>query len=320
MLTDFALLSIGLLVLYYGAETMVRGATNTAAIMGVSPMMIGLTVVAFGTSAPELVACLFAVYKGSGDIALGNIIGSNIANIGLVLGASALISPIVINHIEEKSETPVMLGLTALFIIMAIDGTISRLDGLILLICLFGFLVYRIIKAKWHRAETIVTENRAPDKTEREHGLKYEMGLTAVGIIGVMAGAYLLVDSASSIARGFGVSELIIGVTIVAIGTSLPELATTVVAAFRGHSDLAFGNVVGSNIFNIGLILGLTAMAVPLTADWDSIYVEMSVMAILSIALAPVAWKRKIGRMAGGSAVLLYALFISWIALIKMAG
>jgi len=320
MFTDFALLAIGLLVLYYGAETMVRGATSVAAIMGISPMMIGLTVVAFGTSAPELVASLFAVYKGSGDIALGNIIGSNIANVGLALGASALISPIIIHHIEEKSETPVMLGFTALFIIMAMDGTISRLDGLALFVCLLGFLGYRIVKVKSQRAKAVVMENRVDDIIDREHGLNFELGLTAAGIIGVMAGAYLLIDSASSIARGFGVSELIIGVTVVAIGTSLPELATTVVAAFRGHSDLAFGNVAGSNIFNIGLILGLTAMAVPLETDWGAIYVEMSVMAILSIALAPIVWRRRIGRTAGAFMLLFYALFMLWIVVVKMAG
>lgn len=320
MLTYFAVLAAGLLILYYGAETMVRGATSVAAIMGISPMMIGLTVVAFGTSAPELVACFLAAYKGSGDIALGNIIGSNIANVGLVMGAAAVISPIVIHHIEEKSEMPVMLGLTALFLLMVIDGEVSRLDGLILFACLLGFLGFRIIKARQQKAETAAMKNKVDEIVDREHGLKFEMGLTAIGIIGVMIGAYLLIESASSIAREFGVSELIIGVTIVAIGTSLPELATTVVAAFRGHSDLAFGNVIGSNIFNIGLILGLTTMAVPLKADLSLMYVEMGVMALLSITLAPIAWRRRMGRRAGGSLLLFYTGFILWIALIKMAG
>jgi cation:H+ antiporter len=320
MLTYFALLAVGLLILYYGAETMVRGATSVASIMGISPMMIGLTVVAFGTSAPELVACLLAVYKGSGDIALGNIIGSNIANVGLVMGAAAIISPIVIHHIEEKSEVPVMLGLTALFLIMAIDGELSRIDGLILFVCLLGFLGFRMQKVRQQKAKTAAMENKVDQIIDREHGLKFEMGLTVVGIIGVMIGAYLLIESASSIARGFGVSELIIGVTIVAIGTSLPELATTLVAASRGHSDLAFGNVIGSNIFNIGLILGLTTMAVPLKSDLSSIYVEMGVMALMSVALAPIAWRRKMGRAVGVSLLLFYTLFIFWIVLIKMAG
>ncbi len=313
-------LAAGLLILYFSAEYMVRGATNVAMILGVTPMMIGLTVVAFGTSAPELVACLIAVYRGSSDIALGNIIGSNIANVGLVMGIAAMISPVVIRHLDGKSEMPFMIGLTALFMLMLMDGMVSRPDGMILLASLLCFIAYRIVKARRRETDHVLMDIKVEEMADRRHGLNFEIGLTAGGIIGVTIGAYLLIDSAASIARGLGVSELVIGVTIVALGTSLPELATTVVAAFRGHSELAFGNVVGSNIFNIGLILGLTSLAAPLESPWNNLSVEIAVMAVFSLTLAPMAWRRSVGRGMGGLLLLSYAVFMGWIVLIKMAG
>jgi len=320
MLLDVLFLSAGLALLYFGAEYLVRGSANVAMILGVSPLMVGLTVVAFGTSAPELVACLMAVYQGVGDIALGNVIGSNIANIGLVLGMAAVVSAIVIEQGSGKSELCIMFGFTALFIILSLDGVISRLDGFIFVSGIVSFTVYCIIVARRGREATLAmpTQENVCPLADKSHGLGYEIGLTAVGIALVMLGAYLLIDSAASLARQFGISELVIGVTIVALGTSLPELATATLAAYRGHSALAYGNVVGSNIFNIGLILGLTALASPLRSPPAEIYVELALLGFFTLALAPAAWSRRIGPAYGGVLLGGYALFMAWIALVKV--
>jgi len=320
MLLDTFLLAVGLAIIYYGAEYLVKGAANVAMILGVRPIIVGLTVVAFGTSAPELVASLIAVYRGSADIALGNVIGSNIANIGLVLAVGAVIYPLKVNSLTVKQELPIMIAFTLVLLLFCYNGVISRLDGAVLFLGLILFTVYCVIRALRHGREERRLAREARAEINGKDRLVLELVVTVAGVVGVIAGAYLLIDSAVSIARTLGVSELVIGVTVVAVGTSLPELATTAVAAFRRHSDIAVGNIIGSNIFNIGLILGVTALAHPLMVARDIFVKEMMIMTAFSVALAFMAMRLEIGRAAGAALLLGYSVFIYLMVVFRVAG
>lgn len=317
MIVDFVLFFAGLVILYYGAEYLVRGAASTAVMLGVSPVIVGLTVVAFGTSMPELVASLIAVKRGASDIALGNVVGSNISNIGLVLGVGALIYPFKVSVLTLRRELPFMLTFTFVVMAMCRDGMISRPDGAILFLGLLLFTVYCVVRAIRFEYEAQDLRSEVEEEIEGTHSLPKELLLTVAGIIGVMLGAKFLVDSSISIARTLGVSELVIGVTIVAVGTSLPELATTAVAAYRRHSGIAVGNIIGSNIFNIGMILGVTSFLSPLAVSRGTLFREMAVMAVFSLALAPMMLRMKIGRFSGGILLAGYAAFILWVAFFR---
>jgi cation:H+ antiporter len=253
---------IGLVLLLVGAETMIRGAVAIAQRLKISPHVIGLTVIAFGTSAPELFVSLKAALVGSPGIAIGNVIGSNIANILLMIGTVGVITPFVCGGAPLRRDGLALIAGTLLFVAVGMHGVIERWHGAVMLILLIGYLFY----CYWadRRSTTSVHAKEVEEFDALPTGMWRSSLYTVGGLIGVLIGARLLVDGAIDVARGAGISETVIGMTVVAIGTSLPELATTMVAALRRHSDVALGNIIGSNIFNTLGILGTVALVSPL--------------------------------------------------------
>jgi len=276
----------GLIMLFIGAEGLVRGSSNLAIKIGIAQLVVGLTVVSFGTSAPELVVSLKAAISGNGSISLGNIIGSNIANIALILGVAALIRPLKVHANVIMREIPIMIAISVLLLILLIDGEVGFIDGIILVGGLIIYLVVNVILAR--------KEKNAEVDAEFKEGLKSKFGIPLsivfiiVGLGLLLFGANLFVQSAVVIAKIFNVSDAIIGLTIVAIGTSLPELITSVVAAYKKEADIAIGNVVGSNIFNILGILGITALVIPISSLGIN-YVDLGVMLFTAIILFPLS-------------------------------
>lgn len=294
----------GLVGLFLGGEALLRGAVGVAQAARLSPLVIGLTVVGFGTSTPELLVSLKAALDGAPDIALGNIVGSNIANILLILGISALVWPITVADKALRRDGIVMLGAAvALFAVVAF-GSLGRVTGIALVLALITYL-WIALRQPRQDADTAV----APDRPLWASGL-----WVALGLVGLMLGAKYLVDGAVIMARDFGVSEAFIGLTIVAVGTSLPELATSLVAALRKQSDIALGNIIGSNIFNILGILGVTAAITPIAAAPRFAQFDLPVMVGVSIVFALVLWRGgRIGRVAGLLCLAAYAVYI-WAA------
>lgn len=263
-LTTILLFVAGLGLLIVGAELLVRGASRLAAALGIPPLVIGLTVVAFGTSAPELAVSIGSAFSGgnAADIALGNVLGSNTANILLILGLSAVIAPLVVSRALVRRDVPIMIGVTLLLLLLALDGKIGRVDGLLLAA---GAITYTVLTIRKGRAEV---KAAPPDPTPAPRsrgaaGIAIDGAMVVGGLAMLVLGADWFVTAAVSTARVLGVSELVIGLTVVALGTSLPELVTSVLAALRGHRDLAVGNVIGSNLFNILVVLGITATVSP---------------------------------------------------------
>lgn len=304
-------LILGLITLFIGAEGLIRGSSALALKIGITPLVVGLTVVAFGTSTPELVVSIKAAIIGNSSISLGNVIGSNIANIALILGIAALIRPLNVHANVIRREIPIMIGLSILLIILLIDGELGFIDGLIFV---FGIITYNIINVVMARKE----KNTEVEK-EFSEGLKTRLGVTVsiifiVGGLGLMIlGANYFVKSAIEIAKSIGVSDAIIGLTIVAIGTSLPELITSIVAAYKNESDIAIGNVVGSNIFNILGILGITALVISLSSEGIS-YVDFGVMLLTAIILLPLSKTGfRISRLEGGLLLTGYLVYIYYL-------
>jgi cation:H+ antiporter len=298
----------GLFLLVVGAEGLVRGAASGARRLGLSPLVIGLTVVAYGTSAPELVVSLQAAVGGNPDIALGNVVGSNIGNIGLILGAAALLSPIRVQAQILRIDVPVMIGVSLLLLGLLWDQVIGRLNGVVLLL---GAVAYTLMSV-WGAAD----ESSSMVRTEFDRGVPDRRGwgtdlLFLAGGLGLLVlGARVLVSGAVAIAEDFGVSAVVMGLTVVAVGTSLPELATSMVAAYRGHSDLALGNVVGSNIFNILGILGITASIQPIDAS-ELTWLDGGVMVGFAVITLPLLWTGyTFSRWEGGLLILSYILYI----------
>jgi len=279
MILNIFLLFLGILLLYFGSEWMVRGAASLALSLSVRPMMVGLTVVAFATSAPELLVSLIAAVKGSAGVSLGNILGSNVANIGLVLGTSALVRPLAVNRKLVRREIPFMIGASGVFWLVCLDGWIGRLDGIILLAGLALFLVLGIITAK----KSGGAKEEGPDR-ERKRLVRY-IFFILIGMAGLVYGANLIVNSAIFIARQIGLSEIFIGLSIVALGTSLPELATSVVAGARGEHDISIGNVVGSNVFNVCMVIGTVGLFNPMPVDLGLMRFEFPAMFGLCLIL-----------------------------------
>jgi cation:H+ antiporter len=262
---------VGLVLLVVGADLLVAGASRIAGRLGISSLVIGLTVVAFGTSAPELAVSVTGAITNQTDLALGNVVGSNIFNVLFILGLSALVAPLIVQRQLIRLDVPIMIGACGLAWAMALDGVINRLDGILLFL---GIIVYTTLLIRMARRDSAATraadeapiEIAAPPAT-RAPGLRdripVQLGMILVGLAMLVFGSRWLVDGAIAIAHGLGLSELIISLTIVAAGTSLPELATSVLAAYRGERDIAVGNVVGSNIFNILCVLGLSSSSPP---------------------------------------------------------
>lgn len=298
----------GLIMLFVGAEGLIRGSSNLAIKIGITPLVVGLTVVAFGTSTPELVVSLKAALLGNSSISLGNVVGSNIANIALILGVAALIKPLDVHAKVIMREIPIMIGLSLLLILFLIDGEISFIDGLILFIGLIVYVVVNVLMAR--------KEKNSEVDLEFKEGLKSKLGipvsiiLMIAGLGLLILGANLFVQGAVAIARLFNVSDAIIGLTIVAIGTSLPELITSIVAAYKNEADIAIGNVVGSNIFNILGILGITALIIPISSAGIS-YIDLGVMFLTALILLPLSKTGlKITRLEGALLLSGYAGFI----------
>ena len=265
MITSALMFIAGAVLLIFGADWMVNGASRLAAAVGISPLVIGLTVVAFGTSAPELAVSVLSASTGASDLAVGNVIGSNIFNVLLILGISAIVSPLLVQQQLVILDVPLMIAASVAVWLLSLDGQLGRVDGVILFTSLIAYLVFLIVSA---RKGTLSPQLELPDiepdaDAPVGHDTLRNMGLIVVGIAALVIGSQLLVDSAVAFATWFGVSELVIGLTVVAIGTSLPELATSVMAAARGERDIAVGNVVGSNLFNLLCVLGLTALVSP---------------------------------------------------------
>ena len=273
----------GLILLCIGGYAIVSGGVSLAKKIRISSMIIGLTVVAYGTSTPELAASLLAAFNSHTELILGNIVGSNISNIGMVIGISAIFTPLLISKITVSRWIPIMIGVSLLVVAMSYDGEVSQVDGAILIAALIGFTVYTIKTVKKQKIQQ--NENIETEELEGEYFLsKYKIetypqsiGLIIVGVILLFLGGHLTVDGAVNIAESLGLSQLVIGVVIVAIGTSLPELITSIIAIAKKQTDIGVGNIVGSNIYNILLILGVSSalVGIPVVPDVFSNYYIM---------------------------------------------
>jgi cation:H+ antiporter len=299
---------VGLIMLFLGGEGLVRGASRLARVLGISPIVIGLTVVAFGTSAPEFVVGLIAALKGASDVVLGNIIGSNISNIGLILGIGAIISPLIIQIRIIKVEVPIMIALSLiLYGLAAWSLNLGLLQGVFLFGALIAFTIYSYFGSK---KEPKQVEEEFEEFVGSSNSVWKQVVFIVLGLAALIIGARFVVDSAIFIARVAGISELVISITAVAIGTSLPELSTTIIAAIRKEHDIIVGNIIGSNIFNIG-ILGVISIIHPVTVDSALLRFEFPVMIFFSILVLPLMITgKKVGRVEGILLLVLYAAFI----------
>lgn len=302
----YLLLSIGLLGLFLGGELLVRGAVGIARRFGLSPLVIGLTVVGFGTSTPELLVSLQAALDGTPAISIGNVVGSNIANILLILGVSALIAPLAMAWAGLKRDMVVMIAATIALGAMMIGGVLGRAEGALML----GALALYLWAAMRQGGAGAEDQDESPVPP-----LWKSAAFTLAGLVGLMIAARLLIDAATTIARDFGISEAVIGLTIVAVGTSLPELATSVVAAIRRQTEIAVGNVVGSNIFNILGILGMTALITPVPVDARFLWVDMPVALAVAALLALAAWRwGRLSRWGGAGMLAAYGAYVAAMA------
>ncbi|MFW6093787.1 MAG: calcium/sodium antiporter [Pseudomonadota bacterium] len=308
MLLDIISVAAGMVLLYFGAEGLVRGSVSLARHFKLTPLAIGLTVVAFGTSMPELVVSVGGALSGAAAIAAGNVVGSNVANIALILGLSALLHPLTVNARVVRVEVPVMVSVTLAGIVLLRDQMLGRVEGALLITGLLVYTVWILRAARRQTAGTVHAEV-LPSEMGTQRSLAFVIG----GLTLLVAGARLLVSGGVSLAEALGVSEAVIGLTIVAVGTSLPELATSVLAAARREGDIAVGNIVGSNIFNLLGILGAASLARPLDGTGMSA-VDLGVMLALGLLLLPLArtgWR--LGRVEGGLLFAGYAGYLVYL-------
>lgn len=310
----------GVALLTLGAEALVRGASRLAAVAGISPLVIGLTVVAFGTSTPELAVSVESAYGGQADIALGNVIGSNIFNVLFILGLCAAILPLRVDQQLLWLDVPLMIGASALLFLLALDGAISRIDGAILF---SGIVFYTVFAIKQGRKESqeVAAEYAGKFGAPNDrvtHAWPMQLLLIGAGLVMLVVGARWLVDGAVAFARHLGVSELVIGLTIIAAGTSLPEVAASVIASVRGERDIAVGNVVGSNLFNILSVLGLSALVSPsgINVAPAALTFDLPVMIAVALACAPIFFTgHLIARWEGAVFLLYYAAYTGYLIL-----
>jgi len=315
---DWLWLILGLVVLLVGGESLVRGATGLARSLGISPMVIGMTVLAFGTSAPELAVNVNAALKGSSALTFGNVVGSNIANVGLILGITAIVQALRIHRTIVTREVPIMLAATGLAVVLGLTGDTPRrfdqTDGMILLA---AFAVFLFVTVRNARREDEFT-HQAEEETVEQISLKPGLAsvVTVVGLTGVLLGSHWTVQGATGVARELGMSEALIGLTFVAVGTSLPELTTSLFSALKGHADLAVGNIVGSNVFNVLFILGVSATIRPVPVPADGGPLDLGLMAAFSVVFLPLAMTQKrLGRFEGFLLFAGYLSYMSWRAL-----
>ena len=305
-------LALGLGVLTFGADLLVRGGASLALRLGLTPLVIGLTVIAFGTSSPELAVSLQAATAGNGAISVGNVIGSNICNIALILGLCSLITPVSTTRQVVRREVPLMLVVTLLASGFLLNGVVSRVEGVILCISLVAYVAFTVWQARRDKAAEAAA---AGDDLPPKKSLPLSLVFIVAGLAGLVWGADRFVLGAVTIAEAWGLSPVVIGLTIVAVGTSLPELATSLVAAIRKESDMAVGNIVGSNVFNLLCILGITAAISPIVVPELSL-IDLGVMVIVSVALWPLAATGgRINRWEGVALLAAYAGYTAWLVL-----
>ncbi len=309
----------GLIALVAGAELLVRGASKLAISFGISPLVVGLTVVAFGTSAPEVAVSVGAALEGRVDIALGNVVGSNIFNVLFILGISALITPLVVNVQIIRQEVPIMIGASLLLLALGLDGRISFVDAAMLFALLVAYTVFLIVQSR--RASRADLDAGAPDidaSSGWDRHWAVQLLLIAVGLTLLVLGSDWFVTAATAVAKALGVSDLVIGLTIVAAGTSMPEVATSILAAVRGQRDIAIGNVVGSNVFNILGCIGVAGMVAPdgLPMAPSLLAFDLWVMVAVAFACVPVFMSgREIARWEGVVFLLYYAAYTAYLIL-----
>ena len=306
------LIAAGLAGLFLGGNWLVRGASNLALSFGVSILVIALTFVAIGTSMPEMLVSVQAALSGKSDLAIGNVIGSNIANIGLILGATGLITPLSVKAILLRREIPIMIMFTFFALLLMLDGRIGREDGILLLLAFVAFNIgfYFLAKKEKETQEQLLAE--LDEQPEQKPGRAKEFCFLIAGILVLVLGSRLIVEGAVNLARMMGISEFLIAITLVAFGTSLPELAASFAAAFHGETDLAIGNVVGSNIANLLLILGVTAFLRPIPVDRAEIQLEVLVMIAFAVLLIPFLRHQQLSRSAAALFLGAYIAFVTY--------
>lgn len=311
MLLAVGLLVLGGVLLYYGAEWFVRGAAGLAVRFGVSPLLIGLTVVSYATSAPELAVSMLAAAEGKSQIALGNVVGSNITNIGLILGLTAVIAPPRTDGTLISKELVVLIVGTLALPLLLLNGIIERYEGALFTL---AAVLFTLLVIRWSRARGSETGVEVPDPGKHRAG-----GLAALLVLGLavlLGGGKVFVDGAVGLAHGLGMSDRTIGLTVVAFGTSVPELAASLIAALKGHSEIAIGNVVGSNIFNLLFILGATSLVFPIAGTLGEQVVDISTMGFLTLVMSvALRAERVIRRWEGAVMLLTYAVFLTWVVI-----
>jgi len=312
----------GLILLVIGADTLVRGASKLAMSFGISPLVVGLTIVALGTSAPEIAVSVGAVLDGKTDLAIGNVVGSNIFNVLFILGISALIAPLVVNIQLIRQEVPIMLGASLLLLALSLDGRLSLLDGGILFVLLVAYTVFLVVQS---RRETQAAKDELAQEIHPAQAGAWDshwaaqIGLIAAGLTALVFGSDYLVQASVSFAKAMGVSDLVIGLTIVAAGTSMPEVATSITAAVKGERDIAVGNVVGSNTFNILGCLGLSGLVsgdIGLAIAPSLLAFDIWVMLAVALACLPIFMTgREIARWEGGVFLGYYIAYVTYLIL-----
>lgn len=318
-LMTFVYLIAGLVLLVAGAEVLVRGAARLAAQFGIPPLIIGLTVVAFGTSAPETAVSVQAALNGSGDIAIGNVVGSNIANVLLILGLSALVAPLIVSRQLIRLDVPLMIGASLVTWALAMDGSLGRLDGALLFAGVVAYTLFLIIGSRRDKAAASGDEfadEFGLHETPKPYAWAINLALLVAGLVLLVGGSNLLVEGAVTLAKALGLSELVIGLTIIAVGTSLPELATSMIAAFKGERDIAVGNVVGSNLFNLLCVLGLASLVspLPINVSANALSFDFPVMIAVAVACLPIFFAGyRINRWEGALFVAYYAIYTTWL-------
>ena len=296
---------VGLVILCFGANWLVSGGVTIAKKLRISQMIIGLTIVAYGTSTPELAASMAAAVGSHTDLILGNIVGSNISNIGMVIGVCAVVSPLVVKRATTRKEVPIMIGVSLLLIAISVDGEISQYDGIMLVAGLIAFTAYTLSRAKKERNE------EAEDSATTKTSIPRAIALIVIGAALLYFGGFLTVENAISIAENIGISETVIGITIIAIGTSLPELVTSVIAIRKGHTDIGIGTIVGSNIYNILMILGISSVITGI-AVVPGIFTDYLIMVGFSIVLIAFLRSGIIPKPAGIGLVIAYAVYLGY--------
>jgi len=312
-------LVVGITCLVAGAELLVKGAATIASSFGIAPVVIGLTVVAFGTSAPELAVSVSAAFGGNADVAFGNVVGSNIGNILLILGASAVVGGLAVQQRIIRFDIPLLILVSVVAMVMSLDNTISRVDGVILFGGIVAYVAWLVRETRAERPDIVeeYTESvTALEGAAVERPIWFNAALVIVGLTVLIVGSQLLVNAATDIAETAGISDLVIGLTVVAIGTSLPELATSILAAVRGQRDIAVGNVIGSNLFNLMSVLGLTSIVssdgIPVSDS--SLRLDFPVMLAATVVLVPIVWNgSRIRRWEGLVLMGFYAVYVVYL-------